>query len=137
MRRRSPVLTWSPRRGIFLFLAIAAFLVTEVGRHRLRPLFRTHGIDDYGLTGSIGNLGGVLVQIFLVLALLNPGRRGSYYLATFFCAGYIAYEFLQPHLPRGTFDWNDVLATVIGYLIALPIIALVWRLTSSGSPEKE
>lgn len=132
MATRHPILTWNPRRGVFLLLGLGAFAVTETGRFVLRPLFRERGIDDFGLTDSIGNLGGILVQIFLALAILNPDRRRSFIFATVMAAGYILYEFLQPHLPKGVFDWNDVWGTVIGYLVALPILALVWRVTGSS-----
>ncbi len=127
MSRTHPVLTWHPRRAVFLVLGIAAFVVTEMGRYRLRPFVREHGIDDYGLTDSIGNLGGILVQIFVTLAILNPRQRTSYLIAVILGAGFIAYEFLQPHLPKGTFDWNDVWGTLAGTLIASAVIALVWR----------
>ncbi|MCP4571724.1 MAG: hypothetical protein GY838_05175 [bacterium] len=127
MTDRSPILTWHPRRAVFLLLGAGAFAVTEFGRHVLRPLVREHGVDDLGITDSIGNGGGILVQIFLAFAVINPDRRRSFILATVFAAGYIIYEFLQPHLPKGVFDWKDVWGTIIGYVIALPVLALVWR----------
>jgi hypothetical protein len=101
--------------------------VTEFGRFVLRPFVRQHGIDDFGLTGSIGNLGGILVMIFLGCAVLNPTRQQSFRLAAFYSVGFIIYEFVQPLLPKGVFDWNDVVGTGIGYLISLPILMAVWR----------
>jgi hypothetical protein len=132
MTTRPRILTWHPRRAVFLVLGATAFAVTEFGRLVLRPHVREHGIDDLGLTDSIGNSGGILVQIFLAFAIMNPDRKRSYLFATFFAAGYIVYEFLQPHLPRGVFDWNDVWGTLIGYAVALPILALVWRLAGDA-----
>ena len=117
----------SRTRAAFLFLGAVAFAVTEFGRHFLRPLVRQHNIDDFGLTGSIGNLGGILVMIFLGCALLNPTREQSFRLAAFYSVGFVIYEFVQPFLPRGVFDWNDVIGTGIGYLISLPILMVVWH----------
>lgn len=126
----------SRTRAAFLLCGVAAFAVTEFGRFVCRPYVRSHGIDDFGFTNSIGNLGGILVMIFLGCAALNPTKEQSFRLAAFYSAGFILYEFLQPVLPKGVFDWNDVLGTGIGYLIALPILWAVWRNCgeSDGSP---
>lgn len=120
-----------------LVLSVLAFVVTEVGRHVLRPYIRSSGINDYGLTDSIGNLGGILVQIFFSLSILNPERVQSYRLAAFFAIGYVVYEFVQPSLPRGTFDWNDVLGTVLGYGAAVLIITILWRVFPPSETHKD
>jgi hypothetical protein len=112
---------------VFLAVAVVMFGVTEFGRHVLRPFVRRTGIDDLGLTDSIGNLGGIIVQIFFTLAVCNPTKPGSYRFAALLAAGYIGYEFLQPYLPRGTFDWNDVLGTLLGLAVALPVLWILWR----------
>ena len=116
------------RRVVFISIFAAAFIVTEFGRYVARPYIRNHGLNDYGLTGSIGNLGGILVQIFFGCALVNATRKQSYRLAAFFSLGFVVYEFLQPVLPKGVFDWNDVIGTVIGFCIAVPILWVCWWL---------
>lgn len=116
------------RRVIFAGIAGCAFAVTEAGRFVYRPWVVEHGINDFGLAGSIGNLGGIVVQVFVVLAVIGSTRRKSFGFAAFMAAGYVLYEFLQPYLPRGTFDWNDVYATVVGYLFSLPVLLVVWKL---------
>ena len=40
--------------------------------------------------------------------------------------GALLYEFLQPTLRSGTFDWNDVIGLVIGSVIALSTVWLIW-----------
>ena len=71
-------------RFIFLLIGIAAFAATEFGRHICRPYFRESRISDFGLTDSIGNWSGIIVQIFLGLAIFNSGKKQSYTLAAFF-----------------------------------------------------
>jgi hypothetical protein len=119
----------SRSRAIFLLMGIVAFAVTELGRFVYRPYVYQHGISDFGLADSIGNLGGIVVQIFLSLAVLNPTRPQSYRLAVFFATGYILYEFVQPYLPKGVFDWKDVYGTLIGYGISVLLLKVVWRYT--------
>jgi hypothetical protein len=114
-------------RAVSAILAVMAFAVTELGRHVVRPYVRATGLDDLGITNSIGNLGGIIVQIFFSFAIINPTPPQSYRLTAFFSAGYIAYEFLQPPLPRGTFDWNDVLGTLIGGSVSMLLTWLLWR----------
>ncbi len=89
-----------------------------------------------GLTDSIGNLGGIVVQIFLGLALFNPTKPQSYRLAGFFSLGYILYEFAQLVLPKGVFDWKDIYGTAIGFCLSLPVLALLWRLCPVSSAEQ-
>jgi hypothetical protein len=122
-------------RLVFLMLAGAAFVLTEFGRKVYRPYVRGRGIEDLGLADSIGNLGGILVQIFFTIAVVNATRRQCYALAVFLAAGYIVYEVLQPFLPRGTFDWKDVWGTLIGMVAAMGVVALVWRLNADEGKE--
>ncbi len=120
-------------RLVFLGLGASAFVITELFRIRLRPLLRDLEVKDFGFTDTVGNSGGILVQIFLSLAIINPNRKQSFRLAAFFTVGYILYEFAQPFLPKGTFDWYDVIATVVGYGLSVPILLVVWnRYDESG-----
>jgi len=119
-------------RLAFLLLGGAAFGFTELGRYVYRPYVYRNGLNDLGLADSIGNLGGICVQVFLGLAILNTTRIQSYRLATFFALGYVLYEFVQPYLPKGVFDWKDILATVVGYGVSVMLISVVWRLVESS-----
>jgi hypothetical protein len=127
---------WEPSRSrlIFLLIAIGAFGLTEFGRYVYRPYVYQNGIADFGLADSVGNLGGIIVQVFLSLAILNSTHAQSYRLAVFFSVGHVVYEFAQPYLPRGVFDWSDIYGTAIGYGISVLLLKVVWR--SVGVAEK-
>jgi len=115
-------------RIYFLFIAGIAYFITETGRFIYRPFIRSNGIQDFGLADSIGNLGGIIVQIFLVCAVVNPNKIQSYRWAAFLSSGYMAFEFVQPYLPKGVFDWNDIIATLIGFLISVLFLWIIWHL---------
>lgn len=121
------ILAPSRSRLVFLLLGIAAYVATELGRFVYRPYARQSHLADFGLADSVGNLGGIGVQIFPGLAVLNSTRRQSYRMAAFFAVGYVVYEFAQPYLPKGVFDWKDIIATAVGYAVSVAVIAVVWR----------
>ena len=115
-------------RRVIYFLAFAiSFLVTELGRHVYRPIIYRNGIQDFGLADSIGNLGGIVVQVFFGLALLNSDHRQGYRVIGFLIMGYIIYEILQPILPKGTFDFKDVVGTLIGGVCSALIFFLIHK----------
>jgi len=113
-------------------MAACAFGITECGRFLYRPYANAHGISDFGLADSIGNLGGIIVQIFFGLAIFNSTRLQSYRLAMFFTGGYILYEFLQRYLPKGVFDWLDIYGTLIGFALSVVLLKVFWRMAMPG-----
>jgi hypothetical protein len=126
------------RRLVFLAISVVAFVLTEIVRRGLRPGLRSTGGIGLTLANSIGNLGGVVVQILFSLAILNSSRIQALRVIGFIVSGYIVYEFLQPVLPRGTFDWNDVAATLLGgVFIALPIVLVVFRVLPDDGSRSE
>ena len=63
--------------------------------------------------------------LFFTLAILNSRGRKAFNVVGFLAGGYIAYEILQPYLPRGVFDWKDIYGTIIGGLVALVLLLLM------------
>jgi hypothetical protein len=122
---------------VFLLLGILAYGFTEFGRFIYRPYVWQNNLNDLGLADCIGNLGGVGVQIFLGLAVLNTTRKQSYRMAAFFALGYILYEFAQPYLPKGVFDWKDVLGTLIGFLASVLVIRVIWNAVGANGGQAE
>lgn len=105
--------------------AVVAFLLTEAGRFVYRPYIYGSGINDLGLADSMGNLGGIVVQIFFSLALLNSQKEKAFNVIGFLVAGYILYEIVQPYLPKGVFDWKDIYGTIIGGFVSVMFLLLL------------
>ena len=105
--------------------AIGAFLLTEAGRNIYRPYIYETGINDFGIADSIGNLGGIVVQVFVSLALLNSRKTKAFNVIGFLVAGFILYEIIQPYLPKGVFDWKDIYGTIIGGIISAFLVVLL------------
>ena len=114
-------------RFVFLCVALLAFFVTEFGRFVYRPYVRRHDITDFGLADCVGNLGGIVVQVFFTIAAMNSTKKQSFRVAPLLAVGYVAYEFLQPALPKGVFDWKDVCGTLVGLCLALAVLWAIWR----------
>ena len=102
--------------------------MTEVGRYVYRPYIYDSGINDYGIADSMGNLGGIVVQVFFSLAILNAQKQRAFNVIGFLVFGYIIYEIVQPYLPRGVFDWKDIYGTIIGGAVSV-LVLLMMRLT--------
>ena len=119
------------RRISYFLTAVLSFLLTEFGRFTYRPYIYENNINDFGIADSIGNLGGIVVQIFLGMLILNPSKKLGFRIIAILVGGYILYEILQPILPKGVFDWLDIYGTVLGGIIALLIYLLIQRLTKN------
>jgi glycopeptide antibiotics resistance protein len=119
-------------RIVYACLAVLSFVLTEIGRYVYRPYIYESGIDDFGIADSMGNLGGIIVQIFLMLAVLNPPRKIVHHTFFFVIGGYVLYEFMQLILPKGTFDWIDVYGTLVGGVLAIIFYMLIRFLVRSN-----
>jgi glycopeptide antibiotics resistance protein len=104
---------------------LLSFALTEIGRYIYRPYIYENSINDFGLADSMGNLGGIVVQIFFGLSVLNSTRKKGLRLISFFTIGYVVYEVLQLYLPKGTFDWKDIYGTLIGGVFSLLLFLLI------------
>ena len=98
---------------------IVSYGITEIGRFVYRPFIYKNHLNDFGIADSIGNLGGIITQIFFGLTFFNPTKKKGIRLIVFFSSGYIVYEIAQLILPRGVFDWLDIYGTLFGGILAL------------------
>lgn len=108
-------------RIIYFITFLISFGLTEIGRYIYRPYIYENGINDYGISDSMGNSGGIIVQIFFGLFIFNSTKKKGIRLIIFFVFGYILYEIFQLILPKGVFDWKDIYGTIIGGIIGLLI----------------
>ncbi len=112
-------------RITYFVVFILTFVLTEIGRYVYRPYIYSNNIGDFGIADSIGNSGGIIVQIFFGLTILNPPKSKAFRLIIFLTFGYVVYEILQPLLPKGTFDWLDIYGTLIGGALGSIIFFIV------------
>ncbi|MFC2101509.1 VanZ family protein [Bacteroidota bacterium] len=112
-------------RVIYFVTFLISLGLTEIGRYIYRPFIYENNINDYGIADSMGNLGGIIVQVFFALAIFNSTRTKGLRLIAFFILGYILYEIAQTFLPKGVFDWKDIYGTIIGGLIGLLLFLLI------------
>jgi hypothetical protein len=115
----------SSLRFVYLAGFVLFFIMTEAGRKIYRPYIYHAHIDDFGIADTIGNSLGTLTQIFLYLGLINATKVESYRIIAFVTIGYIVYEIVQPILPRGTFDWKDVLATFAAGIFSAAAVTIL------------
>jgi hypothetical protein len=130
----SRLLQRSTLRIAYLVAFVVCFITTEIGRKVYRPYIYSHHIDDWGIADSIGNSLGTLTQIFLYLGVVNATKIESYRIIGFVTLGYIAYEVLQPILPRGTFDLKDVYATLCAGVLSVILVTLIHYFNPDHSP---
>ncbi len=112
-------------RIYYFSISVFSFILTEVGRYIYRPFIYQNQINDFGIADSVGNWGGIIVQIFLGLSIINPNKKKGIRLIIFFVLGYVAYEIMQPILPKGVFDLQDVYGTLIGGAFSLSVFLLI------------
>ena len=115
----------------YLLTAIIMFIITEIGRFIYRPYIYENSINDYGIADSIGNLGGIIVQIFFMLAIMNSPNKKGFNLIIFAVVGFVIYEFAQPYLPKGIFDWKDVYGTLIGGVISSIVLLIIRKIVKN------
>jgi len=114
-------------RIIYFISFLISFVITEIGRSVYRPYIYNNKINDFGIADSIGNSGGIIVQIFFSLAILNSTKKKGVRVIGFLTIGYILYEIIQPFLPKGVFDWKDIYGTLIGGIIGLLLFLLIQK----------
>ncbi len=119
-------------RLLYAATGAVAFFLTEIGRHIYRPYIYETGINDFGIADTMGNLGGIVVQIFLSLAVLNSQKIRAFNVIGFLVVGYILYEIAQPYLPRGVFDWKDIYGTIIGAVVSVVALLLIWLIVKNN-----
>jgi hypothetical protein len=112
-------------RIFYFVMFLLSFGLTEIGRYIYRPFIYEYNLNDYGIADSMGNLGGIIVQIFFGLTVFNSTKKKGWRLISFFIIGYILYEIAQPFLPKGVFDWKDIYGTFIGGIIGLLLFHLI------------
>jgi hypothetical protein len=125
LRRR--FLTFSRARLINTLVAVAAFALTEIGRDIYRPYVYGHNVNDFGIADTMGNHLGTVAIVFFTLAVSHAGRRDGLVMMAVIVPGLVLYELVQGLMRDSTFDWRDVVATLIGGAISILIYLAIHR----------
>lgn len=115
-------------RLIYSAIFLISFGLTEIGRYIYRPFINENNIYDFGIADSMGNLGGIIVQIFFGIAVFNSTKKKGVRLICFFIIGYILYEITQLFLPKGVFDWKDIYGTIVGGIVGLILFLIIHKI---------
>jgi len=111
-------------KGIDFKLFIGFFLVTFT--MSILNINQSSLLSLNFITGSFGNIGGVIVASFLFNCFSEKTEfidRSIISLAA--GTGLFVYEFLQKWIPLRTFDKNDLLGSFIGVIFAILINGIV------------
>jgi TRAP-type uncharacterized transport system fused permease subunit len=125
LRRR--FFTFSRARLINTVIAAVAFTLTEMGRDVYRPYVYSHHVNDFGIADTMGNHLGTLTIVFFSLAVSHANRRDGLVMMVVIVLGLVLYEFVQELMRDSTFDWRDVVATLIGGAVSVLIYLAVHR----------
>ena len=104
--------TIDARRVSYAVIMVLSFFMTEIGRRFYRPIIYRNEFNDFGLADSIGNLGGIVVQIFLGLLLMNSNLKQGFKLIGFLVMGSCNPFCLREHLIGKMYmepSWGELL----------------------------
>jgi hypothetical protein len=105
------------KRVSLVVAGVAVLVLTEYGKSSYRPYAWAHNLRDLGLAEGLPSLGGTITAMLLLTGLLSRRENGAVPTALCIAGGCLAYEFLQPVLRTGVFDWTDVLFVLMGTAI--------------------
>lgn len=107
-------------------IGLAVVALGFIGKIFYRDFIRTNQINDFYLADMLPSF--FYVVGFALLLLIKPGKKAMY-IITIVTAGSILYEFYQAVDSR-IVQWEDVIASVIGGIIAYWIHFMVHKKTS-------
>jgi hypothetical protein len=125
LRRR--LFTFSRARLINTLVGVTAFALTEIGRDVYRPYVYSQDLNDFGIADMMGNHLGTVTIVFFTLAVSHAGRRDGLVMMAAIVPGLALYEFAQGLMRDSTFDWRDVVATLIGGALSILIYLTIHR----------
>jgi hypothetical protein len=123
------------KRALLILAGVSALVITEYGKSTYRPYAWSHSLRDFGLADSLPSLGGTITGTLLLTGVFARGRNAAGRTALGIGGGSLLYEFLQPTLRTGIFDWTDVLFVLLGTGIGwLAVKAILGDLTALLRP---
>ncbi len=98
----------------YFVVFLISFTITEMGRGFYRPYIYRNNLNDLGFADTVGNTFGTITLIFFILSLvIKDNFRKEYLFIPGLVGILIIYELFQELLPGSSFDWKDVIATIM------------------------
>jgi len=114
MKRKLPI----------IYLAIAAFVAVAMELGVRAFFFGKYGTDSI-LVGSLPNFIAVIL-ITLIFNVIKSGKKDAtpIKMSLMGVAVMVFYEFVQPCIQGRTFDWFDIVASLLGGLFVFSLLSL-------------
>ena len=119
----SPVEQSNKRRIIYLLLALSCFGLGVLLNYTYRPFVYSNHINDWHLADVIGNMVAVPATAFFYYALNKTIRHTRFTVLLVDFIIWCLYEVFLSH----TFDWRDILASLIMCLATYPILTALTK----------
>jgi len=100
-------------RIVFIITGSIFLVLTHIGDTYYRDWVYTNQIADFGLANYLPSITGTATAIFLLIGLSKKSFNEAPSSAFWVMVGCVIYEFMQPTLGTGIFDWQDLVAVVI------------------------
>ena len=116
-----PVEQSKKRRQVYLFLCALCAVMGWFLSFTYRPYIYAHDINDWHLADTIGNIVAVPAAAFLFYAVQKTIRHAKLAILVMDFLVWCLYEAVF----SVTFDWWDILATLIMCFVTYPILRVV------------
>ncbi len=118
----------SRQQKIYLIVSIAAVLTGLLLTQFYRPYVYINQINDFGFADTIGSLVSVIGFCFFIWSFKNyhDSQKNKEIVIAIIMYGFV-WEFFGLLGIHGTFDWKDIIATVVSGLLTYLIKELIKR----------
>lgn len=117
------------RRFTLCLLLAAAVIFTLYEETTLRPYWIKHHVNTYTVADWLPNLLGPVILVLLYTLIKEINDKAVLLRSTIsLVAGLVIYEIMQLFMPSRTFDYKDIIASIVGGALIYGLICGVFTL---------